>query len=232
MGKSASGKDTLQNELIQKGFERVVTATTRPMREGEQDGKDYHFLSEEAFNQLKSENGFVESTLFNGVQYGCPKAALNFDKQQCIILEPEGVQNFQKEFGRKNMFVVYMDLDEEIRKLRSDIRGSVDEEAWQKRVESDNKRFDKALVDELTDFHLDCTGAMKQGENPKHTAVRLLDALAAYEHGIERNPDEKLTVSFDAVNGCYYAFTAKEKAEYDEEVEDRNRVNNFDDVPF
>lgn len=46
MGKAASGKDTLQKELVNQGFERVVTATTRQPREGEQDGVDYHFFSE------------------------------------------------------------------------------------------------------------------------------------------------------------------------------------------
>ena len=46
VGKTCSGKDTIQNELIKRGMEPVVSYTTRPPRHGEVDDKTYHFISE------------------------------------------------------------------------------------------------------------------------------------------------------------------------------------------
>ena len=42
-GKTCSGKDSIARELIKMGYKRIVSNTTRPMRAGEIDGKDYHF---------------------------------------------------------------------------------------------------------------------------------------------------------------------------------------------
>lgn len=52
IGKSASGKDTIQRELIESyNIQSIITTTTRPIREGEQDGKDYCFISTKMFEK-------------------------------------------------------------------------------------------------------------------------------------------------------------------------------------
>lgn len=221
MGKSASGKDTLQKQLsADYDIERVVTATTRAMRDGEQDGVDYHFLTDQQFNELIEGGGFVEYTEFNGVKYGSPKSSFDFDKDQCIILEPEGVQNFVKEFGRKNTFVVYMDLSEKIRKMRSEGRGSFTEEKWQERVKNDNERFDEKTIEDLTNYRLDLTGRMQWGESPSRTAKDLIEVLTAYKEGVERNPDEKLTVEWDLDDHRYLALTDEEREAHEKEKDE------------
>lgn len=46
IGMSASGKDAILRELVANhGFREIVTTTTRPMRKGEVNGKDYNFIS-------------------------------------------------------------------------------------------------------------------------------------------------------------------------------------------
>lgn len=45
MGKSLSGKSYLQKELVKQGFPKMITATTRPKRQGEVDGQDYYFVN-------------------------------------------------------------------------------------------------------------------------------------------------------------------------------------------
>lgn len=54
--------------------ERVVTTTTRAPRAGEVEGRDYHFLSLEAFQALREAGGFLESACVHGNWYGTPKA--------------------------------------------------------------------------------------------------------------------------------------------------------------
>ena len=54
-GKSSSGKDLIKNKLIKNGYKGIVTNTTRPPREGEQNGIHYNFLTEYHFLQLIKE---------------------------------------------------------------------------------------------------------------------------------------------------------------------------------
>ena len=57
MGKSASGKDTIYKRLLemQPHLKQVVLYTTRPIREGEKDGKEYYFTSEDRLKQLRED---------------------------------------------------------------------------------------------------------------------------------------------------------------------------------
>ncbi len=59
-GKMCSGKDTVVKRLINKGFKKVVTYTTRPKRRGETDGVDYHFISEGEFKRRIQDGFFLE----------------------------------------------------------------------------------------------------------------------------------------------------------------------------
>ena len=56
MGKSSTGKDTIYNKLLSKypdELKRVVMYTTRPKREGEEDGVTYNFVTEDEYKNLK-----------------------------------------------------------------------------------------------------------------------------------------------------------------------------------
>ena len=52
----------------------AVTVTTRPPRSRERDGDDYHFLSDEEYNRLLAEDGFLEHAAVYSHRYGVPKA--------------------------------------------------------------------------------------------------------------------------------------------------------------
>ena len=63
MGKSASGKDTIFKRLVQDevlNLKTVVSYTTRPMREGEQEGVEYHFVSPQTLETLRNEGRVIE----------------------------------------------------------------------------------------------------------------------------------------------------------------------------
>lgn len=62
MGKSASGKDTLYSRLKEKfpQFKTVTLYTTRPIREGEAEGREYYFTDEEGLEALKSAGKVIE----------------------------------------------------------------------------------------------------------------------------------------------------------------------------
>ena len=71
-GPSGVGKGTLIRELLTSvpDLELSVSATTRQPREGEEHGRDYHFLSPEAFAERANRNDFLEHAAYSGNRYG------------------------------------------------------------------------------------------------------------------------------------------------------------------
>lgn len=78
-------------------LKRIVTCTTRKIREGEHNGLDYIFLSKEQFLKLRDENYFFESTEFGNNFYGTPLDQLKkLEERQNLVIatELEGVKAF------------------------------------------------------------------------------------------------------------------------------------------
>ena len=75
---SGAGKSTLSKRLIawDPSINFSVSATTREPREGEVDGRDYHFLTEEAFKKEVSNDGMLEHAHVFGNFYGSPRASV------------------------------------------------------------------------------------------------------------------------------------------------------------
>lgn len=72
MGKSSSGKDTIYGRLLQDEdmqLKKIILYTTRPMREGEQDGREYHFVQKESFDTFYKQGRVIESRTYHTV-YG------------------------------------------------------------------------------------------------------------------------------------------------------------------
>jgi guanylate kinase len=75
-GPSGSGKSTVVERLLATSrlpVRRAVTVTTRPMREGERDGVDYHFWTREQFQEQRAAGAFLECAEVHGNYYGTPR---------------------------------------------------------------------------------------------------------------------------------------------------------------
>ncbi len=74
-GTSGAGKDSVRDLLVEwyPHMHRVVTATTRPIRHGEVEGRDYHFLTDTEFDEVLEDGGFVEHAVVYGRRYGVPR---------------------------------------------------------------------------------------------------------------------------------------------------------------
>ena len=90
-GPSGVGKDAALTELrkLERPWHFVVTATTRKIRSGEVDGKDYIFLDELTFLDMKERDEFVEFAQVYGNWYGVPKhqITLGLEKGKDVILK-------------------------------------------------------------------------------------------------------------------------------------------------
>jgi len=111
-GPSGVGKSTITNKL--RGDERFwisISATTRKMRTGEVDGVDYHFVSDEQFEQMVKQDEFLEWANFAGAKYGTPKKAVDeallAGKNVILEIELNGARQVRK--NSKNAILVFIE---------------------------------------------------------------------------------------------------------------------------
>jgi len=92
-GPSGVGKGTLISQLLERvpGLELSVSATTREPREGEIDGRDYHFLTPDEFDQRIEREDFLEFATYSGNRYGTLRSEVRkrLDAGHSVVLEIE-----------------------------------------------------------------------------------------------------------------------------------------------
>ena len=148
VGKTASGKTTVANELCKHGYKRIITYTTRPMRENETQDVDYHFISDEQFNKMVKNNEFTEYKRYNtahGVwSYGSVVTSEQELSDDCyvIILTPQGLRDLSKKISRYIAFYLNVSLESQLERLRK--RGD-EEQQIIKRLINDDKDFENVL---------------------------------------------------------------------------------------
>ena len=137
---SGTGKGTVINELIKKrpDFVFSISATTRPPRPHEIDGIDYHFLTKESFNEMISNDGFLEHAEYVGNYYGTPispiKDHLKNKRTVLLDIEVQGAKQVMVKMPEAiSIFIVPPDMAELERRLRG--RGTDSEEKLAKRLE-------------------------------------------------------------------------------------------------
>jgi guanylate kinase len=137
VGAAASGKDYLRKRFMNRGFVYGVSHTTRPPREGEVNGVDYYFVSDYKFIEMIGQDEFAEWQEFNGWKYGLFKP--EFERCDVMILNAEAVDLLEPEY-RDRLFVIYIDVDEEVRRERLVSRNDKDD-SIDRRINADNEQF-------------------------------------------------------------------------------------------
>ena len=124
-GPSGAGKGTLIRGLVARvpGLEVAVSATTRPQRPGEVDGKDYWFLSDEEFTRRVDGDGFLEWVSYvSGRRYGTLRSEIDriaeHESVSVLELELEGALAVQDEVAGSVTIFIAADVDELERRLR------------------------------------------------------------------------------------------------------------------
>lgn len=127
MGKSSSGKDTIYKCLRKELPEilPVVLYTTRPMREGEQDGLEYYFVSEEEYQSIHKSGRIMEERSYQTV-YGVWRYFTVWDEEKnlnessyIMIGTPEAFEKIVEYLGREQVVPVFIDLDDGVRLQRA-----------------------------------------------------------------------------------------------------------------
>ena len=127
MGKSASGKDTLYQRVMDQHTELrpVVTYTTRPIRAGETEGKEYHFVSESQFQKMRRDGTVVEYRCYETVKglwyyFTVDDGQIDFEKgDSCMITTLEGYEQIRDYYGKERVVPLYIEVDDMVRIERS-----------------------------------------------------------------------------------------------------------------
>lgn len=95
IGQSGCGKDTVLNETVTRHPDvcsRIINCTTRPMRDYEKDGVDYHFMPVSGFTREVLNGNMLEATEYNDWFYGTDINALTPNKINIGIFSPAAVE--------------------------------------------------------------------------------------------------------------------------------------------
>ena len=187
MGKSASGKDTIYRRLLDSlalSLHRVVPYTTRPIREGEADGREYRFCDEAALSAYASQGRIIELREYHTV-CGIWKYFTVDDEQIDLAAEDylmigtlEGYLSIRDHFGSDAVIPIYIEVDDKERLLR----------AIRREEKEPNPRYDEVcrrFLADAEDFSDDRLG--KAMINNKFNNSNLDDTVAQITTFIKRS---------------------------------------------
>lgn len=121
MGKAGAGKDSFVETLIKGNYlpwaKPIISCTTRPIRENEQDGVNYHYLTDEEFITQQNNGEMLEATIFNNWYYGTSLKNLNKNALNIGVFNPEGVEILRNN-SQIDLLVIYITADDKVRLLR------------------------------------------------------------------------------------------------------------------
>lgn len=193
-GPSGVGKGTVRSAIFQDnpfGYVYSISATTRQMREGEVDGKDYHFISRQAFENLIEEDALLEHAEYVGNYYGTPMANIeeNLAKGKDVFLEIEvqGALKVREKVNREDAIFIFLappnltELEGRLVDRGTDDKAVIYERMQKAREEIEMMQYyDYVVVNDIVSKAVDKINAIIQCEHLK--VDRVIDKINAEIH--------------------------------------------------
>ncbi|HEX3011697.1 MAG TPA: DUF1653 domain-containing protein [Syntrophomonadaceae bacterium] len=167
-GPAASGKTSLMDYLLLNDadfLERIISFTTRPRRNPETDGRDYHFISREQYLQYRLGSQIIEEITYMDNQYGVTADELarveKTRKNGLTIMNTEGIRAFKKRLGAQNVVSIFIYRD--LKDIITSIMGRESNE------QEKRSRIDLAKIEMLDisscDYVVYNIGSLEEGYN-------------------------------------------------------------------
>lgn len=166
MAPMGSGKGTIVQYALQQypDLYQTVSCTSRAMRPGEIDGKHYHFITAEEFDDKIEAGDFLEWAEFAGNKYGTPKSELIPSLSNCgvviVEIELQGVEQLLNLLPREHMTIVYIDAGGwEVLRQRAEARAPMSDTELKARherfqIEEQAKPLADVIINNSTDVEL------------------------------------------------------------------------------
>ncbi len=142
MGKSSSGKDTIYKRLLgwkTLHLKKVVLYTTRPIRAGETEGKEYHFTDEAGYLELEAQGRIIEARAYHTYHglwryFTVDDGSIDLENHNYLIIGTiESYRKTAEYFGREKVLPVLLELDDGVR-----LRRALDRE-----MQQENPRYEE-----------------------------------------------------------------------------------------
>ena len=119
IGKSATGKDTIHAALLKDKalkLHNIVPYTTRPIRDGEKEGREYHFITEERYGELKAAGRIIEERAYDTVHgiwryMTVQDGRIRSDRDYVSVGTVEAYRKLRDHFGADRVVPVYIDVE-------------------------------------------------------------------------------------------------------------------------
>lgn len=158
---SGSGKTSLVKGLLSRNNNLAfsVSATTRPPRQQEVNGRDYYFISMDEFSSKINAGEFIEwEEVYSGIRYGTLLSEIeriwSQGKDVVFDIDVQGGLNLKKYFGEKALAIFVAVPSLEVLKSRLARRGTESDESFQKRIDKAaheagfSNQFDRVIVND------------------------------------------------------------------------------------
>lgn len=193
VGVSGAGKDTLLKELLKTGnYKLIISHTTRKPRENlgvqEQDGQDYHFISQDQAKDMLKQNLFVEAKQYSGNIYGTSIAEIEKAKGEGKIaisdIEVQGVAEYRSVSDKViPIFVLPPDFATWQQRLKNRYAGGqINSEDINKRMQTAKLELQEALEKDYFEYIVN--------DNLQET-IKIADAIAHGSLSSEKNEKAK-----------------------------------------
>lgn len=155
MGKSASGKDSIYKMLLLKNkkLKKIAIYTTRPKRDNEEEGVEYHFVDKKYLDDRKDK--LIEERVYHTV-YGdwfyatLDDGNINNDEDYLMIGTLESYNKLKKYFGKEKVYPLYIEVDDKERRNRAMAREMKQKvpkiEEMDRRFREDEKDFSEENI--------------------------------------------------------------------------------------
>jgi len=138
---SGAGKSTIVQHLVKQdlGLEFSISATSRKPREGELDGREYHFISPDEFRRKIKENAFIEweevyQDQYYGTLFSEVEGILKQGKHAIFDIDVAGGMSLKKVYGERACAIFIQPPSPEVLEKRLRSRGTDDEDSLRKRL--------------------------------------------------------------------------------------------------
>ena len=151
VGKSGSGKSTIESKIDKLGFaKRLISNTTRKPRSNEKDGQDYYYISDLEFDEKLKRGEFAEHSTYTTVngfcKYGMQMKDIDLSKSNYIcVVNPHGMKQMLNKLGKSKCVTIYIDRDDRERVCSSLTRDKSKD--FSKVLKETSRRFEADEID-------------------------------------------------------------------------------------
>lgn len=172
-GVTGTGKSFFKNVISQElNFKNLVIVTTREKRNGEINGIDKEFVSEEEFAKLKKENKIAVDFEFLGSKYAYRKSDLDSDINQVTEVHYSTIYEFKK--NAKNVFAIYM-IPKDLKRAKQELqKRNLSKEVEQKRLKEIDEQIKEYKKNKNLQKQFDYVFVNDYSEKAKNDLLKII----------------------------------------------------------